>query len=62
MKYKGYELYKLIAERKIEKGTKFIDKNKQKWIYDGEELIVEGKDYTDFVFSKMKFKLIKEEV
>lgn len=60
--YKGYELYKMIAERKIESGTNFIDENGQKWTFDGKQMIWEEHDYNDFEFSITTFELIEDEV
>lgn len=59
--YKGYELYKMIAERKIESGTNFIDENGQKWTFDGKQMLWKEHDYNDYEFSITEFELIEDE-
>ena len=59
--YKGYELYKMIAERKIESGTSFIDELGQKWTFDGKQMLWKEHDYNDYEFSITDFELIEDE-
>lgn len=59
--YKGYELYKMIAERKIESGTNFIDELGQKWTFDGKQMLWKEHDYNDYEFSITDFELIEDE-
>ena len=60
--YKGYELYKMIAEGKIKEGTKFRDNNKQIWKWNGVDFIYTERDYQDIVFTQMDFELIEDEI
>lgn len=59
--YKGYELYKMIADREIKKDSKFKDNNNIIWVWDGLDFVTEECDYNDFVFSLMEFELIEDE-
>lgn len=59
--YKGYELYKMIADREIKKDSKFKDNNNIIWVWDGLDLVTEECDYNDFVFSLIDFELIEDE-
>lgn len=58
--YKGYELYKMIADRKIKKSSKFRDNNGQIWTWNEFNFIAE-RNYSDFVFSIMDFELLEDE-
>lgn len=59
--YKGYELYKMIAEGKIKEGTKFKDNNRELLGWNGTSFI--GiRDYADIVFATMDFELIEDEI
>ena len=59
--YKGYELYKMIADRKIKKDSKFKDNNSIIWGWDGFDFVTEEYDYNDFVFSIMDFEILEDE-
>lgn len=59
--YKGYELYKMIANREIDKNSKFKDNNDIIWIWNGIDFESEY-SYSDIVFSQMDFELIEDEI
>lgn len=59
--YKGYELYKMIADREIKKDSKFKDNNNIIWVWDGLDFVTEECDYNDFVFSLIDFELLEDE-
>lgn len=58
--YKGYELYKAIANGEIEENSKFKDNNNQIWRWNGFNFVAKY-DYNDYVFSLMDFELLEDE-
>lgn len=58
--YKGYELYRMIANGEIKKNSQFKDNNSQIWNWNGFDFISEYDDYNDYVFSIMDFELLED--
>lgn len=58
--YKGYELYRMIANGEIKRNSQFKDNNNQIWNWNGFDFISEY-DYNDYVFSLMDFEILEDE-
>ena len=58
--YKGYELYKMIAEGEIKEGTKFKSNNGTIWFWDRLNFQAsENYSCADIVFATMDFELLE---
>lgn len=58
--YKGYELYRMIANGEIKRNSQFKDNNNQIWNWNGFDFISEY-NYNDYVFSLMDFEILEDE-
>ena len=59
-KIKGYELYKMVAEKELKSPVKMIDNNEEMWEFDGKNFrpITFANGVDDITFAEMEFVIL----
>ena len=59
-KIKGYELYKMVAEKELKSPVKMIDNNEEMWKFDGKNFIpiTYKNSVDDITFAEMEFVIL----